>query len=168
MNVSVNDDEMGEAVSFDISVEGSVMDTETGVTSTTTTTTTTTYSDNTSIQTVETEEYESSTTVSEPLSDGRCAYPVSDSDFESIRASLESKTFEDSKFTLAKQITKSKCLEARQIGEIMKMFDFEDTRLDFAKFAWEYVYDKDNYYLVNDAFEFELTIDELNEFLELK
>jgi hypothetical protein len=48
------------------------------------------------------------------------------------------------------------------------MFDFEDTRLDFAKFAWEYVYDKDNYYLVNDAFEFELTIDELNEFLELK
>jgi len=26
----------------------------------------------------------------------------------------------------------------------------------------------DNYYLVNDAFEFELTIDELNEFLELR
>lgn len=38
----------------------------------------------------------------------------------------------------------------------------------FAKFAYEYCFDQDNYFQVNNAFEFEMTIDELNEYLESK
>ncbi|GIV27650.1 MAG: hypothetical protein KatS3mg027_1464 [Bacteroidia bacterium] len=91
----------------------------------------------------------------------KCA--VSDSEFESIKKSINSKSFEDSKLTMAKQISDSKCLKSSQVRDIMKLFSFEQTRLEFAKYAYKNVIDKDNYYQVNDAFQFENSIEELNE-----
>ena len=54
---------------------------------------------------------------------------------------------------------------AEQVKEIMLLFDFESTRLEFAKEAYSYTYDLDNYYILNDAFDFESSISELNEFI---
>ncbi|MCK4661501.1 MAG: DUF4476 domain-containing protein [Bacteroidales bacterium] len=95
-----------------------------------------------------------------------CPIPMSEYDFNSAKSSISSKDFEDSKLTMAKQIVGSNCLLASQVKEIMRIFEYEDTRLEFAKYAYKRTYDKGNYYKVNDAFEFELTIDELNEFIE--
>jgi hypothetical protein len=47
----------------------------------------------------------------------------------------------------------------------MMLFSFEGTRLDFAKFAYGRTYDIGNYYMVNDAFTFETSIDELNDYI---
>ena len=44
----------------------------------------------------------------------------------------------------------------------MMAFDFEDTKLQFAKYAYGHTYDINNFYMVNDAFEFESSIEELN------
>ena len=54
------------------------------------------------------------------------------------------------------------------IGQCMGAFTFEDSKLEFAKYAYEYCFDTDNYFQLNDAFEFEMTMDELNEYLESK
>ena len=92
--------------------------------------------------------------------------PMSPEDFASAKASISSKSFEDSKLTLAKQIAASNHLTSKQVKEIMQLFSFEDSKLDFAKFAYKYVYDPNNYYIVNDAFKFSSSIDELNEFIK--
>jgi hypothetical protein len=47
----------------------------------------------------------------------------------------------------------------------MTLFDFENTKLDFAKFAYDRTYDRANYYKVNDAFEFESSIEDLNRYI---
>ena len=94
-----------------------------------------------------------------------CPMPLLPNEFESLKSSINSKTFEDSKMTLAKQATGSACLTAQQVKDIMLLFTFEDNRLEFAKYAYGRTYDLGNYYKVNDAFTFELTIDELNEFI---
>lgn len=91
--------------------------------------------------------------------------PMSPEDFASAKASISSKSFEDSKLTLAKQIAASNHLTSKQVKEIMQLFSFEDSKLDFAKYAYKYVYDPNNYYIVNDAFTFSSSIDELNEFI---
>lgn len=91
--------------------------------------------------------------------------PMSPEDFASAKASISSKSFEDSKLTLAKQIAASNHLTSKQVKEIMQLFSFEDSKLDFAKYAYKYVYDPNNYYIVNDAFKFSSSIDELNEFI---
>lgn len=95
-----------------------------------------------------------------------CPYPMSAGEFESAKASIKSKSFEDSKLTIAKQIITNNCLLSRQVKEIMLLFSFEDTRLDFAKFAYAYTLDLRNYYKLNDAFTYESSIDELNQYIQ--
>jgi hypothetical protein len=95
-----------------------------------------------------------------------CPYPMSVGDFESAKASVKSKSFDDSKLTLAKQIIGSNCMLCSQIKELMLLITFEATRLDLAKFAWHYNLDKGNYYKLNDAFTFESSIDELNKYTQ--
>ena len=92
-----------------------------------------------------------------------CPWPMDENQFANAENSVSSKDFEDSKLTVAKQITGSNCLTADQVRRIMTNFDFEDSKLEFAKFAYNKTYDIGNYYLLNDAFDFESSIDELNE-----
>ena len=97
-----------------------------------------------------------------------CSWPMADSDFQKAKQTISSKSFEDSKLSIAKQIINSNCLFSKQVKEIMVLFDFEDTRLDLAKYAYGYAYDIGSYYGVNDAFQFESSIDELNNYINRK
>lgn len=92
-----------------------------------------------------------------------CPWPMTESQFASARNSISSKTFEDSKLTTARQVAGANCLTADQVRDIMNLFTYEDSKLEFAKFAYGNTYDIGNYYKVNDAFTYELSIDELNE-----
>jgi hypothetical protein len=94
-----------------------------------------------------------------------CAVPMTSADFESFKGSVTSKSFEDSKMTLAKQVLNTNCLTSAQVREVMGLFSFEETKLDFAKYAYGHTYDLGNYYKVNDAFQFESSIEELNTYI---
>ncbi len=94
-----------------------------------------------------------------------CHTAMAYSDFESAKKTIEAKSFDDSQLTIAKQIANSNCLSSQQVAEVMRIFSFEDSRLEFAKHAYDSTVDKGNYFKVNDAFKFESSIDELNEFL---
>lgn len=94
---------------------------------------------------------------------GGCSSPVSASEFSEIKESIQSNDFEDTKLTVAKDIAKNKCLSSQQVHDIMKLFTFEDNRISFAAFAYDYVYDKDNYYKTYKAFEYESSVDDLKE-----
>lgn len=94
-----------------------------------------------------------------------CPWPMQPNDFAAAKNTIASKSFEDSKLTVAKQIINSNCLFADQVKEIMMLFTFEDSKLDFAKYSWHRTFDKGNYFKVNDAFEFESSIDELSNYM---
>lgn len=94
-----------------------------------------------------------------------CAWPMSENDFADAQRSVSSKNFEDSKLTVAKQITGANCLTADQVKRMMQAFDFEASKLEYAKFAYAKTFDIGNYYKLNDAFDFESSIDELNEYI---
>jgi hypothetical protein len=94
-----------------------------------------------------------------------CSYPMMPQDFAGIKASIMSKTFESTKLEIAKQVLGQRCMTAGQVTEIMNCFDFESTRLDFAKFAYGRTFDLGNYYMVNDAFTFESSINDLNNYI---
>jgi hypothetical protein len=94
-----------------------------------------------------------------------CPWPMSDMDYGSAKQSISTKSFESDKLTIAKQVLGSNCMTCAQIRDIMTMFSFEDSRLDFAKYAYGYVYDPGNYYKLNDAFQFSSSIDELNNYI---
>jgi hypothetical protein len=95
-----------------------------------------------------------------------CPWPMSEGDFNSAKGSISSKPFEENKLTIAKQIIGSNCLTCGQVKQIMTLFSFEQTKLDFAKYAYGYTYDLGNYYKLNDAFTFSSSIDELNAYIQ--
>ena len=94
-----------------------------------------------------------------------CELPFSIQDFDDAKKSISSKSFEDSKLAIAEQIVAANCLLTTQVKEIMMLFSFEDSKLQFAKYAYKYTYDIGNYYKVNDAFTFEMSINDLNEYI---
>ena len=92
-----------------------------------------------------------------------CNWPMDDSQFADALRSVSSQSFDDDKATVAKQITGSNCLTSEQVKRMMMELDFEDTKLEYAKFAYDKTYDIGNYYKLNDAFDFSSSVDELNE-----
>ncbi len=157
-NVSMNVNIGGQNIGISTSMTGMETTASSTVTSSTTTTTTT--------QTNQPVNTPAPAQPAETVSSGGCDSPMPTGDFSSALSSMDSKSFEDSKMTLAKQFTKANCLSANQIKLVMQKFTYEESKLEYAKFAYPYCMDQPSYYKVNDAFKFELTIDDLNEFLE--
>jgi len=169
-NVSMGVNVGGVGMNVNVNVNDGVANTGTATTSTTyseTTTTTSTISStpnepNESV--VPEEQHYVMTGYNGPIG---CPYPMSDENFNSAKKSIASKSFSDSKLTLAKQITNSNCLTSDQAKQIIMLFDYEATKLEYAKFAYGH-YDIGNYYKVNDAFDFESSIKELDDFINNK
>lgn len=94
---------------------------------------------------------------------------VSAEDFSNIRESIKRENFNSTKLTIAKQIIRSKqCFTTRQISELVKLFSFDDTRLELAKFAYEFTTDRENFYQIADVFTFSSSKEDLMKFLETR
>ncbi|PLX08366.1 MAG: hypothetical protein C0594_06120 [Marinilabiliales bacterium] len=163
VSVGINVNDEGMNVDMNINQSGSTVNsTTTSYSTTTTTTTTSTQNQHHLSPAPHVEEVIYVPGYAGPVG---CPMPMSDYDFSTAKNSIASKSFEDSKLTIAKQIVGSNCLLCSQVKEIMNLFDFEDTKLQFAKFAYDRTYDRGNYYQLNDAFDFESSIDELNKYV---
>ncbi|MFT3885196.1 MAG: DUF4476 domain-containing protein [Flavobacteriales bacterium] len=91
--------------------------------------------------------------------------PMSEGEFGEAKRSIGSKGFEEAKLSVAKQIGRDHCFTTTQVKGIMQLFGFEDSKLDFAKFAYDHTYDIGNYHKVNDVFSFESSVDELGQYI---
>lgn len=97
------------------------------------------------------------------------ACSVSETEFESIKSTLLAESFNNTRLTLGKQILEAKkCFTAAQIQSFVKLYDYESSRLEIAKFAYDYCTDKSNYYLVNDAFSFSSSKTDLTNYIQTK
>ena len=156
MNVNVNENGMNNNMDMDMTDN---METSHTSTTTTTTTTTSTSGVNTGTQVqaapvVYVSGYNGVTGCIPPLSD-----------VNAIRNAIEEESFSDNKLMVAKQALKGKCMSVQNIIYISESFDFEDGKLEFAKFAYNFTYDIDNFYQVNKIFSFSSSKEELNEYI---
>jgi hypothetical protein len=99
-------------------------------------------------------------------SDKNCTVAMSNSSFLAATNSIKKQSFADTKMKTAQQVLRSNCMSTTQIVEVMKLFSFEESKLEFAKAAYKKCVDKEQYFVVNDAFTFSSSVDELTEFIE--
>lgn len=97
-----------------------------------------------------------------------CTYPVNGTEYGKVTTSIKSQSFEETQLKIAKQAIKANCMSTAQIKGICKMFSFEESKLDFAIYAYTFCTDKNNYYTINDVFSFSTSVDSLNEAIENK
>ncbi|MCR4813081.1 MAG: DUF4476 domain-containing protein, partial [Bacteroidales bacterium] len=69
-------------------------------------------------------------------------------------AQLKAESFDDNRMELAQAMVSSKLLTTADIKRLMGTFQFEDNQLDFAKYAYHYVADPENYFQVASLFKF--------------
>lgn len=94
---------------------------------------------------------------------------IAPNEFLQIKESIQKEGFNSTKLTIAKQIIRSKqCFTSTQMTDLVRLFSFEDSRLELAKFGWDYTIDRENYYRVADALTFSKSKEELMKFLESK
>lgn len=95
-----------------------------------------------------------------------CSAPMNAGSFAKMKQSVESKPFSDTKMSTAKVATKNACLSVNQVKEICRLFNMDEDKLTYAKYAYDYCTDKANYYQVSEVFSFSSSTDELNKYLE--
>lgn len=163
--VNVNMNIGGINMGVNMNVEGMDMDTDMVIEEQVVTKTTTTQTTTTATPAAPAPREEIVVKSEKPVG---CSRPMETSAFNTAKKSIADKGFDDTRLSTAKQVVKANCMSTNQIVEVMGTFGFEETKLEFAKYAYDYCTDKNNYYLISDAFSFSSSTDELNEFLESK
>lgn len=173
MNISADGANMG----VNMKVEGMDMEPETATVTTTVTSTSTTTSSSTggyivTETTSETSQNQGGTYIvgesSTSTSGCKGRSSMTSTNFQSALESIKSKSFEDTKITTIKQIIKANCITVSQLSQIIKLLTFEESKVQVAKFAYDYVSDTNNYFQINDLFTYSSSVDELNEYLKSK
>lgn len=85
--------------------------------------------------------------------------------FSRAMETVRSQWFDSDCVRLAKQIIRTNGASSQQIADLMRLMDFESSRLEVAKFGYQYVADPENYFIVNDVFWFSSSIRELDRFI---
>jgi hypothetical protein len=127
-----------------------------GVTQTTTTTTRSTSSSSSSTD---------NGSYSQQAAPPACQYPMDWSSFKSAKETVEKASFEDTKLSTAKAILSGNCVSTDQVCQLCKIFGFEETKLQFAKFAYPKTTDQGNYFKVGNVFSFDASKTDLNNFI---
>jgi hypothetical protein len=94
------------------------------------------------------------------------SYPMSPANFNSAVATIKKQSFDDSKMKTAQQVVSANCLNVKQIMQVANLFSFEDNKLEFAKFAYDFCTDPKSYYELNAIFKFSSNADALSDYIQ--
>jgi len=97
---------------------------------------------------------------------GVCRVPMNPTDFEVAKAVVSSNKFDDTRMSTVKEVLMGNCVSAVQILSLVNLMNFEDNRLELAKYAYTYCLDKSNYFKVTTAFTYESSKEELNNYIK--
>ena len=96
--------------------------------------------------------------------------PLTDREFSDILASINKESFDNSKLALAKVAGAGARgrITSRQVAEMLKVFSFDDRKLECAKQAIDWVIDPNEFHVVYAAFTFDNSKNQLSQFLQAR
>lgn len=96
---------------------------------------------------------------------GNMAWGMHPQTFQQLLATINATGFDSNRRNIAKQAISTNGVSSQQVLEIIRRMSFESTRLDVAKFAYPFTVDRQNYFIVNNGFSFNSSINQLNRFI---
>lgn len=90
------------------------------------------------------------------------------SEFSLLKRNLNSASFDDDKLPIAKLAIRPYFVTVSQVRELSCSFTFGRSRMEFVKYSYDYVVDKEQFYSLSDVFDFHSQRDEFFKFLESK
>ena len=86
-------------------------------------------------------------------------------EFEFVKEQIRKEWLETNRLVSAKVIVDKNNFTAQQSKELVLLFGFENNKLEIAKYVYRKTVDKQNYFIVNEAFSFSSSRDELARFI---
>lgn len=93
------------------------------------------------------------------------AYTMDNQQFYEALTAIKQATFSETQLQMANMILSNAWLTTSQITQIIDIFSFEDTRLQFAKQAYYKCVDPQNYFRIYNSLYFSSSKDDLSAFL---
>ena len=93
---------------------------------------------------------------------------MSNQSFDQLLNMVTRTDFDNGKIKLIKNALNSNKISASQLTALVKVCDFDASRLEISKSAYDSVVDKQNYFKVTEAFEFDFSKDELMDYINKK
>lgn len=87
------------------------------------------------------------------------------SNFDVALRMINQASFDSQKKTIAKQYLRSNDVTSQEVLDMIRVFDFESSRLEIAKLAYSSTIDPQNYFIVNQGFQFSSSSNALNRFI---
>jgi Domain of unknown function (DUF4476) len=87
-------------------------------------------------------------------------------DFNAALQTIQKINFEETALKTAKQVINVNCLNVDQIIQIANIFKFEDNKLEFAKYAYDFCIEPRNYFKLNGIFNFDSNVEELSQYVQ--
>lgn len=86
---------------------------------------------------------------------------LNNDEFSKLKMNIQGASFESTKSNIAKQGMINNNLSIEQIAEVLRLFSFESTKLEIAKYAYNYTSDKNQYYQLANEFTFDSNKNEI-------
>ncbi len=86
--------------------------------------------------------------------------------FEQFKQVLKNESFDDTRLKIAKQTIADNYFSSNQVKDILSLFSFENSKLEIAEYAYKYTTDKNNYFILNDAFSYSGSKEELARYIK--
>jgi hypothetical protein len=102
---------------------------------------------------------------------GQCGTPpapmcIQDGAFNDLLSVIDHQSFESTRMQIAKQaIRQHGVISTNQVIDLMRMMTFESSKLELAKFAYQYTADQGNYFRLFNEFTFDSSVRELSHFI---
>jgi hypothetical protein len=88
------------------------------------------------------------------------------SDYKKLKEDMTEAKYESDKLQMTKNLIGKYNIKTSQVVEVIDMFGFESTKLEFAMYCYPYIVNKKSFYKVNDSFINSSSIKELEEFIK--
>lgn len=105
----------------------------------------------------------------QPNAPSRRSQEISEREFEMLKNRIkDAGTFDNNRLDIAKTLTQENALSARQIADITRMFTYDANRLNYAKFAYDFAIDNQNFGSVRESLAFDINKRDFERFLAEK
>ncbi len=94
-----------------------------------------------------------------------CGTPMNDADFNESLALVKGSSFSEEKRSAARQMCDYNCLSLNQVKILLSAFNFDDDKLETAKYAYKKCTEPKKYYLLKTAFMSSFTKEDFDTFL---
>ena len=85
--------------------------------------------------------------------------------FQQLKQSIERESFDASRMKITKQFVAINYFNTTQVKELVGLFFSESSKLELAKYMYDYTVDKGNYFVINDVLFFSSSKEELARFI---